>query len=52
MYAAIITDGKDEYSEEVTANCCVFADRMVNNKCDVVIFIFNLNTYSIAFDIR
>ncbi|XP_076099561.1 trans-L-3-hydroxyproline dehydratase-like [Mytilus galloprovincialis] len=30
MYAAIITDGKDEYSEEVTANCCVFADRMLD----------------------
>ena len=26
LYGTILTDGKDEYSEEPTANICVFAD--------------------------
>jgi hypothetical protein len=29
LYGTIVTDGKDEYSQEITANCCVFAEREV-----------------------
>jgi trans-L-3-hydroxyproline dehydratase len=30
LYGTILTDGADEYSEEPTANVCVFADRQVD----------------------
>ena len=32
LYGTILTDGKDEYSEEPTANICVFADCEVWNQ--------------------
>lgn len=30
LYGTILTDGKDEYSEEPTANICIFADSQVD----------------------
>ncbi|XP_072284953.1 trans-3-hydroxy-L-proline dehydratase [Pyxicephalus adspersus] len=30
LYGTILTDGKDEYSEEPTANLCIFADSQVD----------------------
>jgi trans-L-3-hydroxyproline dehydratase len=33
LYGTILTDGKDEYSEEESQNMCVFADNEVNYKC-------------------
>lgn len=29
LYGTIITDGKDEFNDETTANLCIFADRQV-----------------------
>ena len=30
LYGTILSDGRDRYSEEATANICVFADRQVD----------------------
>lgn len=32
LYGAILTDGKDSYSEEPTRNLCVFGDKEVSEK--------------------
>ena len=33
LYGSILTDGRDEYSEEATANICIFADCQVLAVC-------------------
>lgn len=45
LYGTILTDGKDSFSDEPTANMCVFADAQVGEfiKQSIHIFVFYLN---------
>lgn len=44
LYGTILTDGKDQYSEEATANVCVFAEAQVS-WCDVCLLLRNHLTF-------
>ncbi|MEE6494059.1 hypothetical protein FKM82_017009 [Ascaphus truei] len=37
LYGTILTDGKEAYSKEPTANICVFADSQVQKHCNILL---------------